>query len=126
MLEDTGQVFRRGQRHLGGDQTFHHRVIRHVEEHHHMVQNAALREGGAEVFRHVVFHTHGGEHDGELLVGILSQGGLAHDLRRQLVMRKSVSGKDRQLLAADQGGQAVDGRDPGADIVSGIFPGHGI
>ena len=91
-----------------------------------MVQNAAFRKGGAEVFRHVVFHAHGGEHDGELLVGILSQRSLTHDLCRQLVMGKSVSGKNRQLLAADQGGQAVNGRNAGADVVSGIFPGHGI
>ena len=82
--------------------------------------------GGAEVFRHVVFDAHGSEHDGELLIGILSQGGLAHDLRRQLVVGKSVSGKDRQLLAADQGGQAINGRNAGTDVVSGIFPGHGI
>ncbi len=36
-------------------------------------------------------------------------------------MWKTVSGKDRQLLAADQGGQSVDGGDTGVDIVSWIF-----
>ena len=36
-------------------------------------------------------------------------------------MGKSVAGEDRQLLAADQCHKAVDGRDTGTDIVTGIF-----
>ena len=65
---------------------------------------------------------HSGKYDGELFVRPLSQGGLLYDLRRKLVVGKAVSGEDRQLLAADQCGQAVDGGNPGVDIVSGVFP----
>ncbi len=49
------------------------------------------------------------------------QRSLLYDLCCQLVMWKSVSGEDRQLLSADQCGQSVDGGDTGTDIVSRIF-----
>ena len=41
-------------------------------------------------------------------------------------MGQAVAGEDRQLLAPDQGRKAVDGRDPGADIVSWVFSGYGV
>ena len=41
-------------------------------------------------------------------------------------MWKTVTGKDRQLLAADQCGQSVNSGDTGVDIVSWIFTGYRI
>ncbi len=117
-----GQVFRRRESDLGSQKTFHHRVVGQVEEHDHMVGGAAVLEGPAEEFRHVVFDAHGGKDNGKLLVGAAPQGGLPYDLGGQLVMGQTVPGKDGQFLAPDEGGQTVDRGDAGVDIVAGIFP----
>jgi hypothetical protein len=49
-----------------------------------------------------------------------AQRGLAHDLRRQLVVRHTGAGEERQFLAAQQGIHAVDGRDAGLDVIARI------
>ena len=59
-------------------------------------------------------------------IGVCSQGSLLNDLCSQLIMWKTVTGKDRQLLAADQCGQSVNSGDTGVDIVSWIFTGYRI
>ena len=64
-----------------------------------------------EEIRNVMLDAHGSEHDGKLLIGSLPQRSLLYDLRGQLIVGKSVSGEDRELLSADQSGQSVDGRD---------------
>ena len=120
------QVFRHGEGHLRGDQTFHHRVVCQVQEHGHMVRHAAFFEGVAEEIRYVVFYAHGGKYDGEFFIGIIPQRRLLYDLGRQLVVGKSVPGEDRKLLPADQGGQSVDGGDAGADIVSRVLSAHRV
>ena len=87
-----------------------------------MVRRSAFLEGPAEEIGHIVLDAHGGEYDGKVFVRLrVSQGSLAHDLGRQLIVGKAVPGEDRQLLAADQGGQAINGGYPGADIVPGVF-----
>ena len=91
-----------------------------------MVGGAALFEGTAEKLCHIVFDAHCREHYGEILIGITAEGSLLYDLRGKLVVGQTVSGKDRQLLAADQGGQPVDSGNTGVDIVTGIFPGNRV
>jgi len=91
-----------------------------------MIGYAAFLKGAFKILRHIVFYTHGRKYDSKFFIGIVSQGRLTHDLRGQLVMGKSVSGKNRKLLSADQRGKAVNCGDPGPDIVSWIFPSHRI
>ena len=91
-----------------------------------MVQDAALTEGTFKVFGNIVLDAHSCEYDGKLFIGIVSQGGLHDDLRCQLVVGKSVSGEDRELLSADQGHQTVNGGDTGTDVVTRIFTGHRV
>ena len=121
-----GQVFGHGQSHLGSDEPLHHRIVGQIDEHGHMVQDAAFPEGPFKIFRHIIFYTHGGKNNSKFFIGIVPQRRLHDDLGGQLVMGQAVAGEDRQLLAPDQGRKAVDGRDPGADIVSWVFSGHGV
>ena len=100
---------------LGGDQTLHHRVVGQVQVHDHMVGDAALLEGTAEKFSHVVLDAHGGEYDGKLPV-VPRYMGLAHHLGGQFVVGHAGTGEDRQLLPPDQGGGAVDGGDAGVKM----------
>ncbi len=121
-----GEVLGRGQRHLRCDQTFHYRVVGQIEVHRHVIGDAAFLKGTAEVLRDVIFDAHRGEDDAELLVGAAAQVCLTDDLCRQLIVRQTVSGENRKLLAADQRGQTVDGGDAGVDVVPRIFPAAGI
>ena len=97
------------QSHTRSCDTLYGRVIGQVDEHGHMLGYAALLKGTAEEISHIVFNTHGAEHNGKFLVRIFSQGGLLHNLGSQLVMGKTVSRKDGKLLSANQGGQPVNG-----------------
>ena len=91
------------QCYLRGDQTLYNRVVCQVQEHNNVIGYTAFLEGSAEELCYVVFNTHSGKYDCKLLIGI-SKGCLLYDLCCQLVVRKSVSGEDRQLLATNQGG----------------------
>ena len=63
-----------------------------------------------------------GKDDGKFFIAGAAQGRLLYNLRRQLVMGQAVSGENRKLLAADQCGKSVNGRNTGVDIISWIFP----
>ena len=89
--------------------TLYNRIVCKVQKHHNVVGRTAFFEGPAEEFRYVVFHTHCRKNNGEFFIGVCSQGSLLNDLCSQLIMWKTVTGKDRQLLSPDQGGQSVDG-----------------
>src|SRR5699024_1106040 len=78
-----GQIFGHCKRHLRGDQTLHDRIVRKVQEHCDMVRNAAFLKGVPEEIRNVVLYAHGGEHDGELLIGTFAQRRLLYDLCRE-------------------------------------------
>ena len=116
------QIFCHGQSNFRCDQTFYDRIVCQIQEHGNVVCNTAFFKGSAEEICHIVFDAHGGKYNGKFFIGIISERRLLYDLGCQLVMRKSVSGEDRQLLTADQGGQSVDCRNSGADIVSRVFP----
>lgn len=108
------------QCYLRSDQTLYNRVVCQVQEHNNVVRYTAFLQGPAEELCYVVFNTHSGKYDCKLLIRI-SKGCLLYDLCCQLVVRKSVSGEDRQLLSTNQGGQTVDCRNTGMDIVSGYL-----
>ena len=101
--------------------TFNNRIICKIQEHNYMVCSTAFLEGTAEKFRYVIFDTHCRENNGKIFIRVLSQRSLLYDLCSQLVVWKTISGKDRKLLSSDQGGQSVDCGNTGVDIVSGIF-----
>ena len=86
-----------------------------------MVCGTAFLEGTAEKFRYVIFDTHCRKNNGKILIRVLSQRSLLYDLCGQLIVGKTISGKDWKLLSSDQGGQSVDCGNTGVDIVSGIF-----
>ena len=86
-----------------------------------MVGHAAFLKGAFKIFRHIIFYTHSGKNNSKFFVGTVSQRGLTHNLCRQLVMGKTVSGENRQLLPSDQCGQPVNGGNACTDIVTGIF-----
>ena len=105
-----GEVLGQCQRRPGSNDTLHRGVICQVEEHRHPCQGSAFGEGTAEVVRYVIFDTHGGKYNRELLcfaIGFgaseFSKGCLAHDLSCELVMGQAGAGEDRQLLAAQKG-----------------------
>ena len=120
------QILCCGEGNLRCDQTLNNRIVCQVQEHGHMVCNSAFFKCMSEEISHVVLDTHCSKHNSELLIGVLAKGSLLYDLRRKLVVRQTVSGKDRKLLSADQGCQTVDGGDAGADIVTRIFTGNRI
>ena len=113
------------QRYLRSDQTLYNRVVCQVQEHNNVVRYTAFLKGPAEELCYVVFNTHSGKYDCKLLIRI-SKGCLLYDLCCQLVVRKSVSGEDWQLLATNQGSQTVDCRNTGMDIVSWVFTGNRV
>ena len=106
--------------------TFYNRIVCKVQKHHNVIGGTAFLKGSAEEFGYVIFDAHCRKNNGEFFIGICSQGSLLNDLCSQLIMWKTVTGKDRQLLAADQCGQSVDSGDTGVDIVSWIFTGYRI
>ncbi len=73
-----------------------------------MVGNPALLKGLTEELRNIVLNAHSSEHDSEFLLGIIAQRRLLYNLCRKLIVRQTISGKDRKLLAANQRRQAID------------------
>ena len=120
------KIFSSSEGNLRCQKTLYNRVVGKVQKHYNVVGSTAFLEGPAEEFGYVVFNAHCCKNNSEFLIGVCAKGSLLNDLCSQLVMRKTVSGKDRQLLAADQGGQSVDGGDAGVDIVSRIFTGYRV
>ena len=116
--EIEGQVFRSGQRAARGKDSLNDRVVRQVQEHDDAAHNVGALEGTAEIFRNVVFHAHRGKDDGKF--GIVFDRRLLHDLNCQLVVLHAGAGENRQLLAADERRQRVNGGNAGIDIVSRI------
>ena len=98
------KIFSSSEGNLRCQKTLYNRVVGKVQKHYNVVGSTAFLEGPAEEFGYVVFNAHCCKNNSEFLIGVCAKGSLLNDLCSQLVMRKTVSGKDRQLLAADQGG----------------------
>ena len=124
LVQVKRQIFRHGQRGTRGDDTLDDGVVGEVQQHDDALHRAAALEALAEVRRNVVLDAHGREHDGE--VRPVGHAGLTDDLDGQFVVLHAGAGEDGQLLAADQRGQAVDGRNAGVDVVTRIHTADGV
>ncbi len=120
-----GQIFRRRQGAAGRQNPLDDGVAGLVDEHHHPLKGAGILKILLKKVGGVLFQPHAGEHDAELFI-LPAHLGLADDLGGQLVVAHACAGENRQLLAPNQGGHAVDGRDAGINAVARVFPSHGV
>ena len=119
------QIFSGGQGHAGRGDTLHGGVIGQVGEQHGALDGAGALELADEELRLLKGDADGGEHHGE--VGAVVQHlGLTGDLGCQIGVGQAGAGENRQLLAADQGVQTVDGADARLDKLIGVVAGGGI
>lgn len=116
-----GKIFSGGQRDLRCQKSLYNRVIGKVQKHNYMVRGAAFFKGSAEKFCNVIFDTHCGEYNCKIFVRVISKRCLLYDLCGKLIVRKTISGKNRKLLSADQGSKTINRGDSCIDIVSWIF-----
>ena len=120
------QILCNGQCNLRRDQTLYDRIICQIQEHTHMIGYTAFFKCLTEEIGYVVFYAHRCKYDRKFFIRIISQRCLLYDLCRQLIMRKSIAGKDRQLLSTDQSGQTINCRNTCTDIVTRIFTAYRI
>ena len=109
-----GQVLGRGQRHTRSGDTLDGGVVGKVREHDRAVNGSGAAELLNEVLGFLERDADGSEDDGEILV-VAQHLRLTRDLRGQRGVRQAGRREDRQLLAADEGVQAVDGGNAGLD-----------
>ena len=124
LVQVKGQVLGHRQGGARGDDTLDDGVVGQVQQHDHALHRAAALERLPEVSGHVILDAHSGKDDGE--VRAIGHAGLTDDLDGQLVVLHAGAGEDGQLLAADQRGQAVDGRNAGVDVVTRIHTADGV
>ena len=91
-----------------------------------MIGSTALLKGSAEKLCNIILNTHCSKHNGKILIRISAQRSLTHDLCSQLVMRKTVSRENRKLLSTNQGGQTINCRNTGIDVVTRILTGNRV
>ena len=120
------QVFRSGQRHTGGGDSFHGRIVCQVDEQNGTVDGAGAAEFFHEVFRFFKGDADGGKDDGEVGRTPVQNLCLTGDLGGQLVMGQAGAGEDGQLLTTNQGVQAVNGGDARLDEFVGVVTGGGV
>ncbi len=116
------QVLGGGQGHARRRDALDGRVVGQVHEQHGALDGAGAAEVADEELGFLEGDAHGGEDDGELLVGP------EHLAWRAICaascgMRQAGAGEDRQLLPADQRVQPVDGRDAGLDELVRVVAG---
>ena len=115
------QILCSGKCDLWCQQSFNDRVVCQVQEHDNVIRSTAFFESTAEKFCNIVFNTHSCKNDCKVFIGITAQRSLLYDLCSQLVMWKTISGKDWKFLTTDQSSQTINCRNTGIDIVSWIF-----
>ena len=119
------------QRHVGSDVD-----LGFMTDAHHRVRNYVVREmpkvGGplsperiAEELSHIVFDTHSGKNDSKFRIHPLDPR-LSGNLSGQVIVRKSVTGKNGKLLTPDKGIHAVNNRNSGLYEIAGILSCGGI
>jgi hypothetical protein len=99
------------------------RVVGKVKEESDALHAAILFEIAREETTGLHVNTHGGEHDGEVLLvaimdilgRLLDQTGLSTDLSSNLIVRKTGGRENRDLLASGNGVHGVNGRDTRRD-----------
>ena len=124
LVQVKGQILGHGQRGTGGNDTLNDGVIGQIQQHDHTLHGTAALKALAEVGGNVILDAHSGKDDGE--VRAIGHAGLTDDLDGQLVVLHAGAGEDRQLLAADQRGQAVNRRNAGVDVVAGVDTADGV
>ena len=120
-----GQVLGRCQRHTRGGDALDGGVVGQVGKDDGTVDCAGAAELVDEELALLEGDADGGEHDGEVLVGA-EHSGLTGYLRGQRGVRQAGAGEYGQLLAADQGVQAVDSGDAGLYKLGGVSAGSGV
>ena len=102
------------------------RVVGQIQVHDNVVGYSAFLKGTAEEFRTSYLTPMAAKTMANFSSLPLAQGGLLHDLGRQLVMRQSVSEKIGSFCPRIRVVSPIDGGNTRADIVSGIPPGHRV
>ena len=103
-------------------------IIGVVHEQHDTVHGAVHLELLLEETGSLQVDTHSGEDDGEVLIRViedilaLDEGGLTADLRSNIVVRKTGSGEEWNLLSSGNRCHGVDGRDTRLDHFLWIHP----
>ena len=120
-----GKVLGQGQGDPRGDEAFDGRGIGQTQEQGGVCEDARFLQGVDEKLRHIEFDAHRRKDDDELFLGGQNPG-LPRDLGGNEVVRHAAAGKNRKLLAADQGVHPVNGGDAGLNEVPGVFPAPGI
>ena len=121
-----GKIFGCCKSDLRSKKTLYYRIVCQIQEHDNMVGSTAFLKGTAEKFSYVIFYAHCCKYNGKVFIGVASQRSLLYDLRSKFVVGKSVSGKNRKFLSADQCCQTVDSRNTCVDIVSRVLSGYWI
>ena len=119
------EVFRSSQRHAGCCDTLNGRVVCKVYKHDRAVDGARLAEAFDEEVRFLKRDTHSRKHNDERVVRAAHLS-LTCDLCGKLGMGQTGSGEDRQLLAAHQRVQTVDGRNTGLDEFLRVVAGRRV
>ena len=119
------QIFSGGQGHTGRGNSLYGRVVCQVQEKNRTVDGACFTEGLLEEVRFLEGNAHGGKYYGEFLI-LAADLCLTGNLSSQLGVGQTGSRENRQLLAPDQGVQAVDGGDTGLNELGRVLPGGGV
>nr|WP_237108779.1 hypothetical protein [Nonomuraea sp. MG754425] len=117
------QMLGDGQRDAGREQPFDHGVAGEVEQQRQLRGRRAPLEDAAHGGRVAMGQSHGSEDDAERRAAGVGLGG---DLGGEFQVGQAALGEDGQLLAADQGGQRVDGGDAGDHRLGGRLPYRGV
>ena len=113
-----GQVLSGRQCHTRGGNALDRRIIGQVGKQHRAVDGAGTAELIDKEFRFLKGDTDGGENYSKVALAI-QYPRLTGNLSRQLGVRQTGAGEDRQLLPSYQGVQAINGRDAGLDKLIG-------
>ena len=120
-----GQVLRRRQRHTGGGNTLHRRVVGQIGEQHRAVDGSGAPEFLDKELRLLKGDANGGKDHRKVAVPVQHLG-LTGNLGGQGRVGQAGAGEDGQLLSPDQGIQSVDGGDARLDKLVGVVPGGGV
>src|SRR5256712_4551588 len=116
------EALRCGEGHPRRDEQLDREVVRAVQEEVRPLKRARPFEVVHEDAGLLVGDPHRREHDAERLLGPEDLR-LAPDLQADSILRQASAGEEWQRLAANEGVEAVDGRDAGPDELRGLFAG---
>mmetsp|Transcript_19577 Transcript_19577/g.35526 ORF Transcript_19577/g.35526 Transcript_19577/m.35526 type:complete len:303 (+) Transcript_19577:852-1760(+) len=121
------QVLSSGKRETWCNNTFNGRIIGQVKKEGSTLHGTTFLEIGTEETSSFHVHSHGTEHNGEILlmaihgVLLLNKRGLTGNLGSDFVVRKTGGRKDRNLLSACHRVHHINGRDTSLDHGLGVI-----